>query len=139
VLQTKRGDPRLEGDGTMAGEAYFSNTNGTFDLRRGGRVLSSTTTTSANANANYDFRLYAYGRKVTFQRDSSALTSGWHKEDLPFDQIVEINQGKPFSDKDYFVTNGIAYGTAVSQGDVFTARCAISGAYAKIEIIHVPD
>lgn len=139
VLQPQTGNSKFDGAGTVAGEAYFSSSYNSIDLLRGANYDTSVKTTGTSI-PRYDFRLYpSASRKVIFTRmTGTSQRDGWHLESLPFDQITAVNQGAPFDDKDYFY-DGFKTGDAVRVGQVFTARNASSGTYAKIEIIHVPD
>ena len=131
VHQTKPGSLSLEGEGTVAGEAWFSTMHHGFVMSRGGPPDRLT------GALQCDFSLVMNGRKVTFgSRHGSAPVA--RLERVPFDAILAADQGGPLDKQGYF-PNPLKSGDNLKQGDAFTVRNETDGTYGKVEIMHVPN
>jgi hypothetical protein len=64
-------------------------------------------------------------------------SNGLHLESTAFDQITQVNDGRPFSSHSYFY-QGFPRGSPLQVGQVFTVRCCLKDTYAKMEITHLP-
>jgi hypothetical protein len=147
VLQTKEGSHNLTGDGTRSGEAYFSVDHSLFSLERGEDTRMHGPGDFMLKNYSDDLRqdISPSGKEVQNIRLGepifwpieyfySSHSSGLHREHARFEDIKEVNDGRPFDEKSYWKS---LKGYPVRAGDVFSIRCVRRDCYAKMEITDV--
>ena len=129
ALQTQPRNIQLKGAGVETGAAWFSVRRSRFILERGAEVR------------------YSYGSDFMFEEKNGVLvnwqldvngSNGLHPETAAFDQITQVNDGRPFSARSYFY-DGFPRGSPLKVGQVFTVRCCLKETYAKMEIMHLPQ
>jgi len=128
ALQTQPLNIQLTGAGVETGGAWFSAGKSRFLLERGAEVR------------------YSYGSDFMFEEKNGVIvnrhvdvngSNGLHLESAAFDQITQVNDGRPFSSHSYFY-QGFPRGSPLQVGQVFTVRCCLKDTYAKMEITHLP-
>jgi hypothetical protein len=128
ALQTQPLNIQLTGAGVETGGAWFSVNRSRFLLERGAEVR------------------YSYGSDFMFEEKNGVIvnrhvdvngSNGLHLESTAFDQITQVNDGRPFSSHSYFY-QGFPRGSPLQVGQVFTVRCCLKDTYAKMEITHLP-
>ena len=161
VLQTKEGSLKFSGDGLRSGEAYFSVPHSKFSFIRGSEAgggagyerdlfiskfveehIQNATGSAQNAMRNLKLGtpIFFLSEKTAQQmRFSSGPNTrkyrpGLHSEHARFDDVTEVNGGKPLSEgTDFENLNGVP----IRAGDVYTLRCLNRDCYVKMEITDV--
>jgi len=153
VLQTKENSLTFSGDGIRKGEAYFSVRHSRFSFFRGAEAFDIRPGTLlygdlfiATPSRGKEKSGVKPGTPTFHLRESlieqmqivggtrRSYRPGLHRENARFEDITEVNGGKPLNEETDFENLD---GVPIRAGDVYTLRCFKRDCYVKMEITDV--